>query len=130
MFLTVIKGIKSGTVYSLNKSDITVIGRGEECDIRILDLLISRRHCQIRWKDNDFYIKDNNSTNKTFLNKKIISGEEKLEPGDIISVGNTILLFTDKEETSIKKFEDYQKMRMSKTRQQILINETFFQDKP
>jgi len=117
MFIILIKGTNVGAVYALNKTDITVIGRGEECDIRVLDLLVSRRHCQIEWKNNSFYVKDLNSKNKTLLNKKIIEKDEKLEPGDIIQVGNTILLFTDKEEMPVKGFEEYQIMRMSQTRQ-------------
>lgn len=116
MFIIIIKGTNVGTVYALSKSDLTIIGRGEECDIRILDLMISRRHCQIEWKQGSFYIKDLKSTNKTFLNKKLIEGEEKLEPGDSIYIGSTILLFTDKEEVPIKSVKEYQIMRMSKTR--------------
>lgn len=116
MFIITIKGTNVGTVYALSKSEITIIGRGEECDIHVLDLMISRRHCQIEWKKDNFYIKDLNSTNKTFLNKKIIEGVEKLEPGDTIHVGSTILLFTDKEEVPIKSVKEYQTIRMSKTR--------------
>lgn len=117
MFIIVIKGTNVGTVYALSKTDLTVIGRGENCDIRILDLMISRRHCEIHWKKDGFYIKDMNSTNKTFLNKKILHGAEKLETGDTIKIGDSILLFTDKEEMSVKKAEEYQIMRMSQTRQ-------------
>lgn len=116
MFIIIIKGTNVGTVYPLSKSDFTVIGRGEESDIRILDIMISRRHCQIEWKKNSFYIKDLSSTNKTFINKKLIQEAAKLEPGDTIYIGNTILLFTDKEEIPIKSIEEYKIMRMGKTR--------------
>lgn len=115
MFIIVIKGTNVGTVYSLSKTDFTVIGRDENCDICVLDPLISRRHCQIEWKNNSFYLKDLNSTNKTLLNKKPVEELEKLEPGDTIKVGDTILLFTDKEEVPIRRIEEYQILRMSKT---------------
>lgn len=117
MFLIIIKGTNVGVVSALSKTDFIVIGRGEECDIRILDLMVSRRHCRIEWKRNNFYIWDLNSTNKTFVNKKEISGEQRLDPGDTIKIGDTILLFTDKEEMPIKSVEEYQKIRMSKTKQ-------------
>lgn len=116
MFIIIIKGTNVGMVYALSKTDFTVIGRGEECDIRVLDLLVSRRHCEINWKKNNFYVKDLSSTNKTFLNKKIVEGENILEPGDTIKIGDTILLFTDKEEIPIKSVKEYQIMRMSKTK--------------
>lgn len=117
MFIVIIKGTNIGAVFALNKNDLTIIGRGAECDIRILDLMVSRRHCHIEWKEKNFYIKDLESTNRTFLNKKEIPGEQKLEPGDTIKIGDTILLFTDKEEVPIKSVEEYKKIRMSKTRQ-------------
>lgn len=116
MFIIVISGTNVGSVYALDKTDYTIIGRGQECDIRVLDLLVSRRHCQIEWKRNGFYIKDLHSTNKTYLNKKIIEVEQKLEPGDTLNIGNSILLFTDKEEVPIKNIEEYNLMRMSQTR--------------
>lgn len=117
MFIIVIKGTNVGTVFALSKNDLTIIGRGTECDIRILDIMVSRRHCQVEWKKNSYYVKDLNSTNKTFLNKKIIEGEEKLDPGDTIRVGDTILLFTDKEEMPIKSVDEYYKIRMSQTKE-------------
>lgn len=116
MFIIVIKGTNVGTVYALSKTEYSVIGRGQECDIRVVDLMASRTHCQIEWKKNGFYLRDLNSTNKTFLNKKLVEKEEKLEPGDTIKVGDAILLFTDKEEVPIKSIEQYNIMRMSKTR--------------
>lgn len=117
MYIIVIEGTNVGTVYALSKSDFTVIGRGQECDIRILDLSASRMHCQIEWKNNGYYIKDLNSTNKTLLNKNPVEKEKKLEPGDTIKVGDAILLFTDKEETTVHGVKDCQIMRMSKTKQ-------------
>lgn len=117
MLIIVIKGTNVGTVYALSKSDFTVVGRGQECDIKILDPLVSRMHCQIEWKNNGYYIKDLDSTNKTLLNKNPVGKEKKLESGDTIKVGDAILLFTDKEETTVQGVKDYQIMRMSKTKQ-------------
>lgn len=119
MYIILIKGPSIGGTFPLKRTDPNVIGRGKECDIRILDLMISRKHCQIEERNGVFYIKDLKSTNKTILNKKIVEDEEKLNTGDIIKVGNTILLFTDQKDMSIKSVEEYEQLR---TKQTMRIN--------
>lgn len=116
MFLIVIKGTNIGSTFPLNKRGPIIIGRGKECDIRVLDLLVSRRHCQIEERQNNFYIKDLISTNKTVVNKRVIEDEERLKIGDLVEIGDTVLLFTDQKEISIKSVQDYDKIRESKTR--------------
>lgn len=116
MFLIIIKGTTVGNVFSLNKVGSIVIGRGKECDVQILDLTISRKHCQIEERNSDFYIKDLKSKNKTIINKRIVEDEEKLNIGDIIEIGNTTLLFTSQKEIPIESVADYDNLRMSHTR--------------
>lgn len=116
MFVIAIKGTNIGGIFSLSKVGPIVIGRGKECDIRILDLMVSRKHCQIEKRGSGYYIKDLNSTNKTIVNKKIIEDEGVLKVGDTVKIGNTTLLFTDQKEISIKSVQDYDKIRKSKTR--------------
>ena len=118
MFLIVVtKGKHVGNIFPLTKVGPIIIGRGKGCDIRILDLMISRKHCQIEAKNKDFYIKDLESTNKTIVNKRIIKDEVKLTAGDIIKIGNTELLFTDRKEFSIKSVSEYEKFGMKQTMQ-------------
>ena len=45
-----------------------VIGRGEDCDIRILDNSVSRRHARVEHLDEGFFVLDMQSTNGTFVN--------------------------------------------------------------
>lgn len=116
MFLIVIKGANIGSTFVLNKVGHIIIGRGEECDFRILDLMVSRKHCQIEKRDNKFYITDLNSTNRTKLNGKVIYGGRKIKIDDIIEIGNTALLFTDQKRISIKTVLDYDTIRKTKTR--------------
>lgn len=116
MFLIVIKGSKVGAVFLFDREGIFIIGRGEECDVKIMDLMVSRRHCQIeRTRNNYFYIKDLHSTNKTFVNTRMIEDVVKLEVGDIIGVGDTALLFTDQKEIAVKSVEDYVKIITKQT---------------
>lgn len=116
MYLIVIKGLNVGTVFSLNREGVYIIGRGEECDIKILDLMVSRRHCQIeKARDNIFYIKDLGSTNKTFVNSKIVEDVRELKKGDTIEIGGSVLLFTDRKEITIKSVADFETLRKKQT---------------
>lgn len=115
MFIIIIKGTNIGAIFPLNKIGIVIIGRGKECNIRILDPKVSRAHCQIEGKDSGFYIKDLGSTNKTFVNKEIIDTEKKLEINTTIDIGDTTLFFSDQKEIPIKSVEDYDKIRINQT---------------
>lgn len=64
-----------------------VIGRGEDCNLKLIDKRISRRHCEIRRSADHVWIRDLGSTNGTFVNHKRIEQAELLDSGDVISVG-------------------------------------------
>jgi pSer/pThr/pTyr-binding forkhead associated (FHA) protein len=66
----------------------TKIGRDpSQSDIIISELIISKLHCIIYSRNNDFFIKDNNSTNGVFVNHERVTDEQKIENGDIIMLG-------------------------------------------
>jgi hypothetical protein len=65
------------------------IGSGMNCDILLNDLSVSADHATILFRNNEFLIKDNFSTNGTIING-VISDEGKLIDGDELKVGNTI----------------------------------------
>jgi len=69
-----------------------VIGRGEDCDIRILDNSVSRRHCRIDHLDEGFYVLDMQSTNGTFVNDVPSKDANPIlfRDGDYLRVGNCI----------------------------------------
>jgi hypothetical protein len=72
----------------------TVIGRGEECDLRIMDQLVSKVHCSITAsEDGDFFIENLGSKNPTYINKKMLRKRRQLFYGDRIAMGDTILRF-------------------------------------
>jgi EAL domain-containing protein (putative c-di-GMP-specific phosphodiesterase class I) len=65
-----------------------IVGRDDECNLKLADKRISRRHSEIRTSGDHLWIRDLRSTNGTFVNHRKIEQAELLEPGDIISVGN------------------------------------------
>jgi EAL domain-containing protein (putative c-di-GMP-specific phosphodiesterase class I) len=64
-----------------------IIGRDEDCNLKLTDKRISRRHSEIRKSGDHLWIRDFESTNGTFVNQKEIKQAELLEPGDTISIG-------------------------------------------
>ena len=55
--IVITKGKHVGNIFPLIKSGATVIGRSKQCDIRILDMMISRKHCQIESREEKYFIK-------------------------------------------------------------------------
>ena len=76
------------------EQDITKIGRESAyVDFYIGDnLQIGRSHAEIIRRGQNFFIKDNNSKNHTYVNGKIVIGDElvQLRTGDIIMLANEI----------------------------------------
>jgi FhaA, N-terminal domain/FHA domain len=69
-----------------------VIGRSRECDIRLADPNVSRKHAEIRQEGTTFYVVDLDSTNGTEVNGRR-ARRAKLEDGDTILLGSTELVF-------------------------------------
>jgi pSer/pThr/pTyr-binding forkhead associated (FHA) protein len=66
--------------------DMTVVGRREDCDLRIPLGEVSRKHCRLI-KDNDsIRLEDLGSSNGTFHNGERVR-EATLAPGDTVQIG-------------------------------------------
>jgi len=80
-----------GARYALADAPM-VIGRGNDCDIRINDHSVSRRHARIQPGADGFYAVDLQSTNGTFVND-VPASICKLKDGDYLRAGNCIYRF-------------------------------------
>jgi diguanylate cyclase (GGDEF)-like protein len=80
-----------GARYALSDTPV-VIGRGNDCDIRINDHSVSRRHARIQPGADGYYAVDLQSTNGTFVND-VPASICKLKDGDYLRVGNCIYRF-------------------------------------
>ncbi|MBR6297321.1 MAG: FHA domain-containing protein [Treponema sp.] len=72
------------------------IGRESDNSVVIDSKLCSRHHCVIQKIKEDYFLKDENSTNGTFLNDARIPVDKwvKLNPGDKITVGTSSLVMS------------------------------------
>jgi two-component system, cell cycle response regulator len=80
-----------GSRYTLADTPL-VLGRGSDCDIRINDHSVSRRHARIQPGADGYYAVDLQSTNGSFVNDQPAS-MYKLKDGDYLRIGNCIYRF-------------------------------------
>lgn len=67
------------------------IGRDSELDFMIPGSKVSRQHAEILLDGNRLLLRDNNSTNGSFVNRQRINGEAELHHGDVLHFGDTDL---------------------------------------
>ncbi len=84
--------LPSGRRISLSQGTVSV-GRLPECTISVNDSNISRQHAEMRQANGYCVVADLNSTNGTLVNGLRITGEQRLNDGDIISFGSTHVRF-------------------------------------
>src|SRR5216683_5965160 len=84
-------GPSMGTRYPIADGPV-VIGRASDCDVRINDHSVSRRHARIQPGADGYYAVDLQSTNGTYINDMPAS-MYKLKDGDYLRVGNCIYRF-------------------------------------
>jgi pSer/pThr/pTyr-binding forkhead associated (FHA) protein len=84
--------------YHLKPGRRYYIGRGSTCEVRILDLKLSRKHCAVEFGDGAWRVVDLLSTNGCRLNGEQIVGTIPLAHGNLIEAGQTTLKVMLKEE--------------------------------
>ena len=63
------------------------IGRGNGSDVQILNRSVSRRHAELIRRDGEYFVRDLESRNGTYVNNEKITGEHALKEGDIVRLG-------------------------------------------
>lgn len=92
---------KAASYLMFNKKKIELvakitIGRDTDNDVVVDNKLASRHHAMIQKIKNAYFLKDENSTNGTFLNGARLPKDKyvKLQPGDRITIGNMNLVIS------------------------------------
>jgi transcriptional regulator with GAF, ATPase, and Fis domain len=70
---------------------VITIGRSSENHVQIDDLNSSRHHCEIHETSGAFELVDKDSRNGVFVNGHRVAQRGRLEPGDKLEIGTTIL---------------------------------------
>jgi serine phosphatase RsbU (regulator of sigma subunit)/pSer/pThr/pTyr-binding forkhead associated (FHA) protein len=99
--ITIQVGDGSRHRFPLDKERVT-IGRSRESDILLPDQWLSRHHAEIRRQGDGFFLLDMGSKNGTLLNGERVEELRRLRQGDVITIGEHVLVFSaddDDEET-------------------------------
>lgn len=72
--------------------DVTVIGRREDCDLRIPLHDVSRKHSRLIREGDQLRIEDLGSSNGTYLNGQRIERDAVLQAGDSVQVGPVVFV--------------------------------------
>ena len=89
--LKIINGPQTGRVFELARG-IATLGRDQTNSIQVLDFEISRRHAEIHFRGDEFWVFDLESSNGTYLNGQRVESS-RLNENDQIRVGQTTLEF-------------------------------------
>ncbi|CAM2067807.1 FHA domain-containing protein [Sulfidibacter corallicola] len=83
----------TGAVYAV-RAGRNAIGSDPTADIRIPDDKVSGKHAVILVRSDEVWIDDSLSTNGTFHNGRMLEEKARLQRGDHIQVGDTLLRFS------------------------------------
>ena len=87
-------GPTPGVTFPL-EGDQLIIGRDSSNNVPINDAEISRKHSRLSFQGGKYVLEDLGSTNGTFINGQRLSGPAVLKSGDIVSLGEHIVLMYD-----------------------------------
>jgi hypothetical protein len=68
------------------------IGRTQDCDLRIADLSVSRRHAQLERGDDGWLLSDLGSHNGTRVNGWLVREPVPVHPGDLLQFGSAVFV--------------------------------------
>lgn len=88
--LVMFRGDGDNRPFTLRK-EITIIGRREDCDLRIAVGDVSRKHCRVIQTDDSIEIEDLGSSNGTFVNGNKVQ-RSALAAGDTIQIGPVVFV--------------------------------------
>jgi len=67
-----------------------IVGRDEECHMRIASSLISRKHCTLKGTSQGVWVRDLESQNGTYVNDVAISEPYLMKSGDVLRIGASL----------------------------------------
>lgn len=87
-------GPTPGVTFPLEGDQLT-IGRDSTNGVAINDAEVSRKHARMMFQGGKYVLEDLGSTNGTFVNGQRLAGPVVLKSGDVISLGEQIVLMYD-----------------------------------
>lgn len=101
-FLVIDQG--SSAVFRIPSKPEFTIGRGLDVDLKLQHSSVSRKHARVSWLNESLLIHDLGSHNGVRVNGTCISGSQVLSCGDVIQVGELILVLYQGATPSTQRF--------------------------
>jgi len=95
-YLVIREGSKWSDVFRLVPGQSVTIGRAPTCQIVIKDERCSRNHVEVFVSSGQWTLRDLESRNGTMVGHEMVRGDRPLQPGDVIRIGHTQLVFVHK----------------------------------
>lgn len=86
------QGPLTGQTIAISHSPFT-LGRSADNDLVVPEPLASRHHARLEARAGRWYLIDLDSANGTLLNRQRLNGEQVLNAGDLIAIGETVFAF-------------------------------------
>jgi serine/threonine-protein kinase len=100
--LLIEKGPDRGKSATVSAGQQLVAGRDKSADLQLSDNMASRRHFMIASKGSIFGLKDLSSANGTLVNGRRADGATRLQYGDSIQVGETLISWLSDEQAGTR----------------------------
>lgn len=82
-------GPDKGRTFVLSADTTMVIGRGPNTQTKLVDLHVSRVHCEVLCDGNKLIVKDAGGVGGTFVNGQRVTKDTEVHAGDLIRIGET-----------------------------------------
>ena len=94
--IAILVKVKTGEKVTISKKEFRIGKERSKVDYCIANNSVSRLHAFITFQNGEYYLKDNNSTNLTYVNDEVISASQlvKLKNGDRIKFSDEEFQFT------------------------------------
>ena len=102
--LFVIQGRDQGQRFPLDEPSVS-IGRVAGNSIQLHDTEVSRKHAVLDFAQEEYLLRDLNSSNGTFVNGKAVR-QKTLRSGDQVQMGRTLLLYTGSHKSAFEAESD------------------------
>jgi len=99
--LVFFSGPYQGKSVGIPQGKTITLGRNRDLELSLPDSKLSRRHCQIGFRDEHYVLKDLKSTNGTFVNGERLDGEAVLNDFDRIVIGDIEIEFHHSEKVPL-----------------------------
>src|SRR5581483_254689 len=93
--IVVLSGKSQGSVFELTEGDTFEVGTARKALIHLRDRGVSYQHAKILRRGAAFVLVDGGTPQGTAINRKRVTTEQELKPGDLIGLGEIELRFED-----------------------------------